>query len=645
MLDTAETMVAEDGALPIKDHDGLRKSLLDANLPTLLMVYITFTQDEEYLERFSPYIRSIYSPEPTNIPEDLAEDLRQRLFDLLTATTPPKRKALDREFMRKMMSISVGEVVDPEFIPALHDQMGFEPSVPRKELPDRLHPPSDFQVVVIGAGMTGIAAGVKLGEAGYDYTIFEKNAEVGGTWWENVYPGVGVDTPSHFYSYSFELNPNWSHYHPKGPEIHRYLSGVADKYGIRKNIRFETRVTGAVWDEAAHVWHVSIQNKDGEATSVRANAVILAHGLLNRWSMPKIPGLETFKGPAMHTAGWDPRVDLKGKRIAVIGTGASAAQLAPAVAPTAEHVTVFQRSKHWVLNNPDINADVTPGVQFALREIPHYKEWFRFRVYWFTGDGLYGNVCQDDSWPDKSMSISAQNEGARQYALAYLNHKLADRPDLREKLTPDYPIFGKRIILDADGGWIDTLKRPNVTLETRGIDHIEEDAVVLKDGTRVAADVLALATGFDIAKIIGSLTIKGQGGRDLGAEWGDDNPRAYLGVVTPGYPNFFFTLGPNSAPNHAAGVNMVIECQINYIIESLDLMIAKGAKEIVPTEAACAAWNEKVERQMTKMIWTHPKARSYYLNSAGRNIISCPFRLVDYWTWMRHPDLEAFQIT
>ncbi len=645
MLDTAEKPVASEYALPIKDHDALRKSLLDANLPTLLMVYITFTQDEAYLDRFAPHIRSIYSPEPTNVPEELADDLRQRLFELLTSPTPPQRRPLDREFMRKMMSVSVGEVVDPEFIPVLHDQMGFEPPVPRKELPNRVHPSSDFHVVVIGAGMTGIAAGVKLAEAGYTYTIFEKNAEVGGTWWENVYPGVGVDTPSHFYSYSFELNPNWSHYHPKGAEIQRYLTGVADKYGIRKNIRFETRVTGAVWDEVAHVWHVSIQDKDGVATTVKANAVILAHGLLNRWSMPKIPGLETFKGPAMHTAGWDPRVDLKDKRIAVIGTGASAAQLAPAVAPAAKHVTIFQRSKHWVLNNPDINVDVTPGVQFALREIPHYKHWFRFRVYWFTGDGLYGNVCQDDSWPDKSMSISAQNEGARQYALAYLNRKLADRPDLLEKLTPDYPIFGKRIILDADGGWIDTLKRPNVTLETRGIDHIEEDAVVLKDGTRVEADVLALATGFDIAKIVGSLTIKGEDGRDLGAEWGEDNPRAYLGVAAPGYPNFFFTLGPNSAPNHAAGVNMVIECQINYIIEALDLMIAKGAREIVPTEAACEVWNEKVESQMTKMIWTHPKARSYYLNSVGRNIISCPFRLVDYWTWMRQPDPDALKVS
>jgi 4-hydroxyacetophenone monooxygenase len=325
----------------------------------------------------------------------------------------------------------------------------------------------------------------------------------------------------------------------------------------------------------------------------------------------------------------------------VVGTGASAAQIAPEVAKVAKHVTIMQRSKHWVLNNPDINTGVTEGIKFAMRNIPLYKEWFRFRVYWFTSDGLYGNVCQDDNWPDKSMSISAQNEGARQYALAYIHRKLDDRPDLLKKMVPDYPIFAKRIVLDADGGWLDTLKLPNVTLETRGIDHIDEHAVVLKDGTRIEADILALATGFDIARIIGPLKIHGKGGRDLGAEWGEDDPRAYLGVIAPGYPNFFFPLGPNSAPNHAAGVNMVIEAQINYIIETLDLMVAKGAHAVEPTIAAYQEWNDKVDHQMTKMIWTHPKAESYYLNHNRRNIVSCPFRLNDYWSWMRKPEENA----
>jgi 4-hydroxyacetophenone monooxygenase len=502
-----------------------------------------------------------------------------------------------------------------------------------------------MDVLVIGGGMSGIAAGVKLAEAGYNYTIIEKNEDLGGTWYENRYPGVGVDTPSHFYSYSFELNPEWSHYHPKGAEIQDYLTGVADRHGVRSHVIFNTRVTGAVWDEAACKWRVQLVDNDGVASERTAAAVLLAHGVLNRWKMPDIKGIESFAGPKMHTAGWDTSVDVKGKKVAVIGTGASAAQLVPAIANDVAELTVFQRSKHWVLNNPDINTGVNDNVRFALRMIPHYKEWFRFRVYWFTGDGLYGNVLMQEDWKGDPASISAQNDGARQYALHYIRTKLAGRPDLIEKMTPDYPIFGKRIVLDADGGWLDTMLKPNVHLETRGIDHIEPDAVVLKDGTRIEADILALATGFEITKVVGALDIVGRGGCRIQQDWGEDDPRSYLGVMAPGYPNFFFVLGPNSAPNHAAGVNMVLEAQINWMIETLDIMVAENARTVEPTMAAYERWNAAVEKQMKQMIWSHPKAKSYYLNSAGRNVISCPFRLADYWNWTRKPDRAALALS
>lgn len=632
-------------ALPITDHVALRAALRDANLPTLLMVYTGYVQDRAYLDSFSPYLTALYAADaPTAIPDSMAQDLRDRLFALLTDPVPPVEKPIDPEFLRHMMGVSVGETVDPALVPVLYDQMGFEKAAPRKDQPGRPVPPADMDVLVIGGGMSGIAAGVKLAEAGYNYTIIEKNPDLGGTWYENRYPGVGVDTPSHFYSYSFELNPEWSHYHPKGAEIRAYLTSVADKHGVRGHVMFNTRVTGAVWDEAAAKWRVQLQDKDGNTSEKMVAAVLLAHGVLNRWKMPAIPGLESFAGPKMHTAGWDASVNLKGKKVAVIGTGASAAQLVPAIADEVAELTVFQRSKHWVLNNPDINTGVNDNVRFALRMIPHYKEWFRFRVYWFTGDGLYGNVLMEEGWAGDPASISAQNDGARQYALHYIRTKLAARPDLIEKMTPDYPIFGKRIVLDADGGWLDTMLKPNVHLETRGIDHVEPDAVVLKDGTRIEADVLALATGFEITKVVGPLEIVGRGGCRIQEDWGEDDPRSYLGVMAPGYPNFFFVLGPNSAPNHAAGVNMVLEAQINWMIETLDLMVAEKARVVEPTVAAYEKWNADVERQMKHMIWSHPKAKSYYLNSAGRNVISCPFRLADYWNWTRHPDRQALAL-
>ena len=633
--------------LPIADKAGLRSALEDANLPTLLMVYVSYVQDRDYLDRFAPYFQGIYTAEaPANVPADMADDLRQRLFALLTDPVPPAERPIGPEFLRHMMAVSVGENVAPEIVPVLYDQMGFERPLPRKEVAGRPLPPADFCVLVIGGGMTGIAAGVKLEEAGYNYVVIEKNAELGGTWFENRYPGVGVDTPSHFYSYSFELNPDWSTYHPKGKEIHDYLLAVADKYSVKDHVRFETKVVEARWNDASCMWHVTLQDlRTGKQSVEIVNAVLLAHGVLNRWSMPKIPGLETFKGPKMHSAGWDTSVELSGKRVALVGTGASAAQIAPAIAGEVESLTIFQRSRHWVLNNPDINMPVNDAIHFALRHIPHYKEWFRFRVYWFTGDGLYGNVKMEADWPNKDVSVSPQNDAARTYALQYIHRKLADRPDLIEKIVPDYPIFGKRIVLDADGGWLDTLVKPNVTLETDDIDHIEEDAIVTKSGKRYEVDVIALATGFDLAPAIGPLKVYGRNGADLGAAWGVDDARAYLGVMAPEFPNFFMTLGPNSAPNHAAGVNMVLEAQIHYIVEALDMIVAAKGRAIEPTEKAYLDWNAKVEEQMKTMIWSHPKAKSYYLNSKGRNYISCPFKLADYWSWTRNPDREALQIS
>jgi 4-hydroxyacetophenone monooxygenase len=417
---------------------------------------------------------------------------------------------------------------------------------------------------------------------------------------------------------------------------------VADRYDLRRNIMFETKVLACRYDETRKRWSVSVQRADGSRELLEVNAIINAHGPVNRWSWPKIPGFETFAGPKMHTAGWDHSVDLTGKKVVLIGTGASAAQLAPAIAAKVERLTIAMRSRHWVITHPHAGALVPEAVKWAMRHIPHYAEWFRFKTYWAAGDGLYPNVVKDPDWPASDTSVSALNEGTRQWALGYLNTVFADRPDLVEKLTPDFPIFSKRIILDA--GWFQTLRRDNVELEVGGVARVEEDAVILADGRRVQADVLVCATGFDVAKMLGSLEVYGRDGRSLGEEWGQDDPRAYLGVTVPGYPNFFLTVGPNSAPNHAAGQNLISETQVHYIIECLDLMRDNEAATIEPTLEAFEAWNDKVDARMQQMIWTHPKANSYYNNSKGRVFLSFPWRLVDYWTWTRSPERDAFVI-
>lgn len=624
-------------SLPITDHAALRRALAEGDIPTLLMVLIQFTGDEAFLNQFAPFIGSPYDDRLGQLPADLADQLRERLFAVLTQT-PPAGDVVSADLMKKMMSVDVGEPVTDEFIPLLMEQMGFEKPVPRSTLPNRLQPPAEFKVIVIGAGLTGLLAGIKLSEAGYSYQTFEKNHDIGGTWLENIYPGVGVDTPSHFYSYSFELNPDWSHYVPVGSEMQDYLLRVAEKYDLRRNITFNTKVLSCEYDGRSKLWRVTVEDANGQRV-VEANAVINAHGPVNRWTLPNIPGLDEFRGVAMHTANWNPAVDLKGKRVALIGTGASGAQVGPAIAPDVAHLTVFQRSKHWVM--PNVRVPVTDGVKWALRHIPHYAPWFRFRAYWFAADGLFANVQIDPDWPHQDRSVSAHNDGIREYCLANLRNQLGDRPDLLEKLTPDYPVFAKRIVMDI--GWLAMMKRDNVSLEVGGIERITPNAIITRDGKSVPVDVIVFATGFDVARMIGSLRIIGRDGRNLGEEWGAEDARAYLGVAVPGYPNFFLTTGPNSAPNHAGGQNIVSETQIHYIIECLDALLARQACVMEPTQEAFTAFNEQVDRDLQKLIWTHHKARSYYRNSKGRVFLSNPYRLVDYWSMTRAPKLGDFR--
>ena len=493
----------------LQDSAALRDSLASAHLPTLLMVYVHLTGKTDLLDQFQPYVTTPYAPVQTPVPEAMATELRDNLFALLGQPVPPQPKDLDDATMQRMMSVAVGEPVDAESVPMLLEQMGFKAQPLRLSLKNRKTPPADFNVLVIGAGLTGIAASIKLTEAGYDHVIIEKNPDIGGTWFENTYPGCGVDTPSHFYSYSFEINPEWTTYYPKGGEMQDYLLRVTDKYQIRDKVRFNTRVLACHWDQSAKHWNVVVQKADGSQETLRAKAVINAHGPLNRWSMPPIPGLDQFKGTAVHTAGWDPKIDLTGKKVILVGTGASAIQLAPAVIDHVESLTVLQRDKHRLLLNPEIAEQVNDGVRFAQRHIPKYAEWFRFRVFWFAGDGLFVNVVKDPEWKDHPTSVSAINDMMYNIAVGYLKSKTTDqgRPDLFDKLLPDFPIFSKRLLLDT--GWFDTLRHPKARLENTEVTRITETGVTTKDGQEIEADVIIFATGFNTAKALGPLEVIG----------------------------------------------------------------------------------------------------------------------------------------
>ena len=634
----AGTQVAAN--LPLEDSPELAAAIAAANVQTLLASYVQLTLDTALLERFAPFIKPHMSAEPTIIPDALAAELREKMQHLLVtgeglAGSPPADSLVQR-----IMTVTAGEPVEDEFLEIVYDQCGFKPWADRSNAVGRRKPPSSFKVLVIGAGLTGMAAATKLREAGYDFVLIEKNADVGGTWWENRYPGVGVDTPSLFYSYSWQIWTHWQHYYPKGADMMRYMLEAADRSGVRDHVRFGTTVEKLVYDEASASWTVTVRGPDGSFEDIIANAVINGHGPVNRYAWPKIDGLDHFAGKVVHTAAWPDDLDITGKRVAVIGTGASSAQLVPAIAGKAANVRVYQRTRHWVIYNPETAEEVSAGMKWALTNIPTFKEWFRFRVYWSAADGLFPNVVMDPEWAGNDLAVSAFNAGARDWALGYLNDKFKDRPDLVEKLTPDFPLFSKRVILD--NGWFDALLRDNVQLETGGIARIVPGGIECKDGSTYECDVIVCATGFHIAKMTGNLEIKGRDGRDLGEEWGEEDPHSYMGMCVPGYPNYFHTVGPNSAPNHAAGQNLISECQVNWIIEALDKIVAANGRSFEVRQDAYEAWNRKVEERMKQMIWSHPRANSYYNNSKGRNFLSWPWRLVDFFNETRSPEEGSY---
>jgi len=628
-------LVDYDYTLPLADGLELHAALADGEIHTLLMVYVHLSHDAAMLDRFAPYISSPFIGGGSRVPPGLATELREKLREVLVTPGAARAEGPSRELMVKMMSVGVAEEVADEFVPMVMEQSGFERLPVRSAVPGRTVPPG-FKVLVIGAGLTGLLAAIELERAGYDWEIIEKNEEVGGCWWKNRYPGVGVDTPSHFYSYSFEISPEWTHYRPHGADMREYYRGIADKYDLRRKTRFQTKVVALAFDQHAAMWDVTVENVvSGRRETIRANAVFNAFGPADRWHMPDIPGIDGFKGVLTHSAGYDESIELKGKRVAVIGTGASSAQIVAAIAGEVAAMTVFMRSRHWMINNPETLRVVTDEVKWAMRHIPHYKEWFRFRVFWFAADGVYPNVLLDPDWPKESPSVSAVNEALRQFAMAHMEEKLAGRPDLLEKLTPDFPIFSKRIVMDA--GWYDALVQPHVTVEDGKIARFTETGIVMEDGAEYEFDVVICATGFDHAKLAKDLTITGRDGHDLDVDWADEEERAYMGTMIPGYPNYFMSVGPNAGPNHAGGLNIVSEAQVHFTIECLDAMIRHGARTIEPSQEAFERHNRRIDDQMTRMIWSHPKAHSYYQNSKGRPVGPWPFRLVDMWNEMRGP--------
>jgi len=482
-------------------------------------------------------------------------------------------------------------------------------------------PGAGFDVAIIGAGFAGIGMAHKLREAGItNVVVLERGNRIGGTWRDNTYPGCACDIPSHLYSYSFRQNADWTRLYPAQAEIARYLDDCVEAFGLAAQIRLNAPVDAARYDEASGTWTVTMAGGD----SLRARALVSAVGGLSRPAVPDIEGLGHFEGQVFHTAMWDPDCELEGKRVAVVGTGASAIQLVPQIAGAVQQLTVFQRTPPWIV--PKFDRPVRRWERWLMRNLPVTQRLFRYFLYWrqeLLGVGF-------------TLSSRLMAYG-RYQARRHIEKSLAD-PALRAAVTPDYEIGCKRVLLSDD--YYPALERANVRLIDRGVVRFTRNGLVDAAGNETEADVVIFATGFNAVDPLSPTRIFGRGGREIAEDW-KDGPEAYLGISVSGYPNLFLLMGPNTGLGHNSVIFM-IESQIRYSVRLIKSLLADRERALDVKPEAQSAFNRKLEAAFAGSVWSSG-CKSWYQTESGQQFAIWPGFTFTYWFRTLRPKSGDFE--
>lgn len=638
------------------DPEELRSAVAAADLRVLLMSLVHITGDTRWIRApFLPKrdVRLVADPTAGLSPE-VQEEVRSTIIELMEQGRPATM--IDdpgRDLFAEMMNACLGETVPDEYVSMVREDLGFESGHTEWKSSDHgsaaaaLGHGVDTAVLIIGAGISGLGLSVQLARLGIDHLIVEKNADVGGTWFENRYPGCGVDTPNQFYSYSFAANFDWGYYFSPRDELQTYIEDFASRYSIRERTHFGTEVVAASWDEAQSCWHTTVRTDSG-TREISSRVLVSAIGHFNRPNDINIAGTEAFTGEVFHSARWPEGLDLTDKRVALVGTGATSVQIAPAIVDQVRSLTVYQRSPQWVREVPGLSSPVPAGTPWLLGNIPYYAQWNRFTLFWRYGDGLLQWLRKDPEWPHPERSLNRVNDRHRQETTTYIETELRTRPDLIAKCLPTYPPYGKRILLDK--GWYKTLVQDKVELVTDPIDRLEGSSVVTVGAagggdTHREADVVIMALGFSVTDLAARLNITGRNNVKLADVWANDDPRAYLGITVPEFPNLFCMYGPNTNTGHGGSAFLLAESQSRYISACVATLAERGARSMECRRAALDEYIDRMDAEHEHLVWTHPGMSTYYRNRFGRVVSVMPWRLVDYWSMTHQPDLNDYVLS
>jgi 4-hydroxyacetophenone monooxygenase len=634
---------------PFTADDASIAAILDeVNVPALLCSLVHMTGDPAWIRDRRLRTLPLSTDYQGGLSAEEQADIRARALPAVAAYRDSgcEPRQLSDDVLLEMMAFLACRPVQGRLADMFFEDMQFAGADNRAitwgdEIPAEVK--AAAPVVVIGCGLSGILAGIRLAQAGLPFTILEKNDGAGGTWWENRYPGARVDVGSHQYCYSFEPSDHWSEYYCQYGELRDYFGDVLEKYGLRPHCRFGTAVTSITWDETTARWHVAVRDQAGAREVLDARFVVSAVGSLNLPRLPDIPGMDSFAGTSFHSARWPADLDISGVRFALFGAGASGFQIAPSIADDVAQLTIYQRTAQWMVPNPVYRQQVPPGDRWALRHLPFYARWFRF-VMTYPGISAGTEPYRiDPAYPDNAdgVAINEANAARRTLMESWIRSQLDGRPDLIEKSIPDYPSSGKRLLQD-DGYWLRGLRKPNVELVRTAIERIEPDGIVTVDGVKRDADVICYATGFLHNDFLAPMDVTGRDGISLREQWGDE-PAAYLGVYVPNFPNLFCLYGPGTNLAHSASLFFHSEFQMSHAMEAIRLALTSGARRIEVRRDVHDEYAEWHQREISQLVWAHPSIRhSHYKNPAGKVYTLSPWPIDQYWEMTRTIDPDDF---
>ncbi|QFZ18801.1 flavin-containing monooxygenase [Saccharothrix syringae] len=640
-------MTLDPTPLPITaDDDELRRHLAHAEVPALLLTVAHLTGDTSVLPDDRREPGWLFAPQGGLTPAQ-QERAREVALRVLAAhrdggrAAPP---APDPGLLRALTTWAMGGDTT-ELVPLLAEEVtapGADPRAPGWTAAELAPGAAVPRVVVIGAGPSGLLVGHRLAQAGVPFVIHEKNPDVGGTWFDNTYPGCRIDVASRLYDYSFAPRSDWPDHFCTRDEVLRYFRRFARDTGVAGHVRFRSEVVAAAWDDRASRWRLTVRTPRG-VTEEECDVLVSAVGQLNRPRLPDVPGRDEFAGPAFHTARWDHSVDLRGKRVAVVGTGASAFQVVPEIAPEVAGLVVFQRNPPWLRPTPHYRAPMSDSARWLREHVPFYARWERF---WLFAPGLRGileNWVVDHGHPPTERAVSAPNEAMRAALEAAMRAQLADAPpELAEAVLPRYPVGAKRVLRD-DGRWIATLKRDDVRLVTEPVRRVTPGGVVA-GGVEHEVDVIVYATGFRASEFLAPMRVTGRGGVDLHGAW-NGVPRAYLGLTVPGFPNLFCLYGPNTnLVGQGGSIVYFSECAARYVLDAVRLLLTRGRKALEVRKDVHDDYNAWVDEGNANRAWGWSKVGGWY-NEGGRSAPNWPYSAHEYWRRTRRVDPADYELS